>query len=38
MLDQKAGRLFLVTAPSGARKKSRVAALFKAVPTVQMSI
>ena len=38
MLDQKAGRLFLVTAPSGAGKSSLVAALLKADPTVHLSI
>ena len=38
MLEQKAGRLFLVTAPSGAGKSSLVAALLKADPTVHLSI
>ena len=38
MLDQKAGRLFLVTAPSGAGKSSLVAALLKADPSVHLSI
>ena len=37
MLDQKAGRLFLVTPPSGAGKTSLVAALLKADPTVHLS-
>ena len=38
MLEQKAGRLFLVTAPSGAGKSSLVSALLKADPTVHLSI
>ncbi|HIU83930.1 MAG TPA: guanylate kinase [Candidatus Aphodousia gallistercoris] len=38
MLDDKAGRLFLVTAPSGAGKSSLVAALLKADPSVHLSI
>lgn len=38
MLEQKAGRLFLVTAPSGAGKSSLVSALLRADPTVHLSI
>ena len=38
MLEQKAGRLFLVTAPSGAGKSSLVSALLEADPTVHLSI
>lgn len=38
MLEQKAGRLFLVTAPSGAGKSSLVSDLLRADPTVHLSI